>query len=152
MSLAAPLWIVKAALVAHAIAAGVLLGASTHFALLTLRARAVAASPRLTKLYPTVIACAWVVVAALGAWIYVRYRVRVRAEFLDPNARWASVLFDVKENFAVLVAPLALAQRLLSRGADYAKRPLARVLASVIALLCWFNAIAGLVVTSVRSV
>jgi hypothetical protein len=146
-----PAWALKTLLVAHAIAAAVLLGSSTHLALILRRPSA--PHGRLSRLYATVALACFSVVFAIGACIYPNYRVRVRAEWLDSHARWVAVLFDVKENFALLVAPLLVAQWLLTRNeGDLRSRRIARSCAWIATAVLWFNAIAGLLVTSYRSV
>lgn len=146
-----PAWALKTLLVAHAIAAGALLGSSTHLALILRRPGA--QHSRLHRLYASVALACFSIVFAIGASIYPNYRVRVRAEWLDQHARWVAILFDVKENFALLVAPLLLAQWLLTRReGDAQTARLARVCAWISAIVLWFNAIAGLIVTSYRSV
>ena len=145
-------WI-KLGLVLHTIAAGALTGAVTHLALVLARARRGRPSPRLQRLYPAVAAGCYLVVYVLGTLIYPRYRVAVRAEWLDEHAAWASVLFDMKENLATLLGPLVLAAVVLSRTEDPA-RPSRALLgcAAAVALGVWLNLLAGLVVVSVRSV
>lgn len=146
-----PTWALKILLVAHAIAAGVLLGSSTHFAWLTRRAdRAIVA---LHRTYASVALVSYATVFALGASMYPHYRVRVRAEWLDAHARWAAILFDVKENFALLLAPVMIAQWLLTRSdGDARRRSILRTCAWIAASVLWFDAIAGLIVASYRSV
>jgi hypothetical protein len=145
-----PAWALKTLLVAHAIAAA-LLGASTHLALIFRRPATQFA--RLHRLYATVALACFTVVFAIGASIYPHYRVRVRADWLDAHARWVAILFDVKENFALLVAPLLVAQWLLTRReGDAQTARIAGVCAWISAIVLWFNAVAGLLVTSYSSV
>lgn len=146
------LWI-KLALVLHTIAAGALAGSVTHLALVLRRARLGRPNPRLQRLYPAVAGGCYLVVYSIGTLIYPRYRVAVRAEWLDDHAAWASVLFDVKENLATLLGPLVLATVVLSRTEDPA-RPSRALLgcAAVVALGVWFNVVSGLLVASMRSV
>ena len=145
-------WI-KLGLVLHAIAAGALTGSVTHLALVLWRAGRGRPSPRLQRLYPAVALGCYAAVYALGALIYPRYRVAVRAAYLDDHAAWAAVLFDLKENLATLLGPLALAAAVLSRAEDPA-RPSRALLAcaALLALGVWANLVAGLVVASVRAV
>ena len=142
-----PLWLVKLALLAHAIAACVLVGAATHCALVL---RNPSPSQRLARLYPSVMAAAWSVAFALGALLYPRYRVEVRERFLDQHARWAAILFDVKENGALLLAPLVLALWARTRSIRDARE--ASKLAWAVAIASWLIALSGLLVVSVRSV
>jgi hypothetical protein len=146
------LW-TKIGLVAHALCAGTLAGASTHFAITVWRARAGKNNPRLLRLYPSVVMATYVLLFAIGTAIYPRYRVEVRAEWLDTHARWAAILFDVKENFAVLLGPFVLAAWLSTRPPRDVARPhiVLTVSAYTVASVVWFNLIAGLLVVSVRS-
>ena len=146
------LWI-KLGLVLHTLAAGALTGSVTHLALVLWRARRGRPNPRLQRLYPAVALGCYTAVYTLGTLIYPRYRVVVRAEWLDEHAPWASVLFDLKENLATLLGPLLLAVVVLSRVEEPA-RP-SRVLlgcATAVALGVWFNAVSGILVASMRAV
>lgn len=142
-----PLWLAKLALLTHAIAASALVGAATHCALVL---RKPSPPQRLARLYPSVIALAWAVASALGALLYPRYRVEVRERFLDQHARWASILFDLKENGALLLAPLVLSLWARTRSLQDARA--ASRLAWTVAIASWLIALSGLLVVSVRSV
>jgi hypothetical protein len=145
--------LIKLLLIGHALVAGALAGSLTHLVVVTVRAGRGRVNERLLRLYPAVALASWAAVFALGSLIYPTYRVRVRAEHLDVEARWASILFDLKENFAVLIAPLLVALFVLSRSPrELAKRPAFHVAAWASAAVVWFNLVAGLLVASVRSV
>lgn len=146
--------LVKIILLAHAISATVLTGSLTHLAIVLVRARTGRHNPRLLALYPSVALGAYGCTVALGALLYPRYRVGVRAEHLDLHHRTLSVLFDVKENVAVLVGPLLLAAWLSTRAEASRKSPgpIARVSGIAAVGAVWFNALTGLWVTSVRGV
>lgn len=143
----------KLGLVLHTIAAGALTGSVTHLALTLRKARRGRPNPRLQRLYPAVAAGCYLAVYVLGTLIYPRYRVEVRANWLDDHAAWASVLFDLKENLATLLGPLVLAAVVLSRTEDPAKPGRALLgCSAAMALGVWFNLVSGLVVASMRSV
>ncbi|TAK26945.1 MAG: hypothetical protein EPO40_18365 [Myxococcaceae bacterium] len=145
-------WI-KLGLVLHTIAAGALTGSATHLALTLRKARRGRPNPRLQRLYPAVAAGCYLAVYVLGTLIYPRYRVEVRANWLDDHAPWASVLFDLKENLATLLGPLVLAMVVLSRAEEPAKPSRALLgCAAAVALGVWFNVVSGLLVGSMRSV
>ncbi|MBL8604709.1 MAG: hypothetical protein JNK72_22475 [Myxococcales bacterium] len=152
MPLGSPTALVKLALLSHALAATVLTGAVTHLAVVVWAARRGRANPRLMKLYPAVALVAFGLTFALGALTYPIYRVSVRAAFLDQHAVWASVLFDLKENLAVLVAPLLVGAFALTRSAPRRPDPMLALCAWGAAAAVWFNLLAGLLVVSVRSV
>jgi hypothetical protein len=145
--------LLKLVLIGHALVAGTLVGSLTHLLVVAVRAARGRANERLLRLYPAVALASWAAVVALGALIYPAYRVRVRAQHLDVEARWAAVLFDLKENLAVLVAPLLVALFALSRSPRGVEaRPAFHVAAWASAAVVWFNLVAGLLVASVRSV
>lgn len=146
--------LLKVGLVLHAVSAGVLTGSITHLAIVLLRARQGRGNPRLLRLYPSVALGAWAVTFALGAVIYPTYRVRVRGAFLDALHPRLSVLFDVKENVAVMVFPLLLAVWITTRAAKPGDPPgtVATTSGWLSAAAVWFNLLTGLLVTSVRSV
>ena len=142
-------------LVLHALCAAALGGAVTHqgvVAVLALRGRP---RPRLMRVYGLVGLCLYVATALLGALVYPRYRILVRALYLDRHAPWAANLFDLKENLATLGVPLAIGAFLLSRDAAHLKedrdaRWLYAFFALSLAALCVFNIVSGLLCTSVR--
>ncbi|MCS6915918.1 MAG: hypothetical protein RMK29_07945 [Myxococcales bacterium] len=144
-------------LVLHALCAVALGGASVHqasVAILALRGRF---RPRLARTYGTV--SLWLYGATLlwGALLYPRYRIHVRAAYLDAHAPWAANLFDLKENLATLGLPLAVGTFLLSRDMAQLRQDrealwLYGVLALLLAALCLFNIVSGLLCTGVRGI
>jgi hypothetical protein len=146
----------RALVVLHALSAFVLLGSSTHSAVLavgTLRGRAL---PRLARLHAGVVALSYTTTLLLGALAYPTYRYYVRALFLDRYAPWASNLFDIKEGFAAIGLPLAFGALLLRRFADPGSDRRGRAPYALMALgttaLVWFAAVAGLVITLEKAV
>jgi hypothetical protein len=144
-------------LLLHAAGSIVLLGAATHHALqmrhyIGGRFGRVA----LEKTYAKVTSVAYAVTFAVGALLYPTYRVHVRACWLDRHAPVYAGLFDVKEVFAALALVLALGLGALAftlRPAE--EREVVPVYAAMSLIVCavvWFNAIAGLLVVSVRGV
>jgi len=145
--------ILKLLLIAHGLAAGVLVGALTHLALNVRKARRGKGNPRLLRLYPQVALGAWAVVFALGALLYPSYRIRVRAEYFDAHLPWASALFDLKENLAALLCPLLVAAWWLGRHPGHAARSAGFAgCAYAAAATVWFNVVSGMLLTSLRSV
>lgn len=146
--------VAKAGLLLHAVAAGALVGSLTHLAVVVWRTTHGKPRPRLLRLYPTLAACLWAAVFALGSLIYPNYRVAVRANYLDEHAPAVSILFDIKENLATLMGPLLLAAWALTR-ADSPSTAGPRALPMVVyalAFVAWFDLLAGLLVTSVRAI
>ena len=160
-------------LVLHAIAALVLCGSSVHqavYALQLLRRRVSARRLHLAQRFSRIVLLAYVAVMGLGALLYPRYRYFVRGLFLDREAPWASNLFDFKENLATLGLPFAVAAVILARqlsirhqrtadldthGNPSLQPRLIRVyvvFALGTALVAIFNALSGLLVTSVRGI
>ncbi len=160
-------------LVLHAIAALVLCGASIHqvvYGLRLLRRRPSARLLRLARLFSRIVLLAYVAVMGLGALLYPRYRYFVRGLFLDREAPWASNLFDFKENLATIGLPFALAAVILAArlgrvpvlraddsltDSDSLQHKLIRLylmFALGTATVAVFNAISGLLVTSVRGI
>lgn len=149
-SLARPLVLLHAAL------AIVLVGASTHHALVAYGFVRGRRPPRAARIHAASVGIAYVLAMIAGALAYPTYRYYVRALFLDRYEPWASNLFDIKENLATIGLPLALAAWWLSRslGTDEV-RPmrLGYVLATALTTaIVWFDTVAGLLVTLVRGV
>jgi hypothetical protein len=146
----------KTLLLAHTVSAAVLIGSSTHLSLQALNLIRGRPRPRLLAVYPPVALAAWCIVFALGAVMYPRYRIGVRANFLDANVPWAAILFDVKENLAVFVGPLLAGAWWMSRGivneTDVTTRRWFAAACIAPCLISWWNALSGLLVTSIRSV
>jgi hypothetical protein len=100
----------KALLVVHGLSAGVLAGASVHNALLSWR-DLVSRRPtnaRLQRLYPRVVAGAWLLTFGLGLVIYPPFRVTVRAEVFDVAMPLATGLFEMKEHWLALATLVLL--------------------------------------------
>lgn len=101
--------------VIHALSAVVLCGASVHQAVLaTLLLLRRAVRGRLLRVYSVTTLLSYLATVTGGALLYPRYRVVIRALFLDQNAPWAANLFDFKENLATLGLPLAVGALLLA--------------------------------------
>ena len=146
----------KSLLLAHTVAAGVLVGSSTHLALQSIALLRGRARARLLRIYPPVVFTAWLVVIALGAAMYPTYRVAVRHEYLDIYAVWASILFDIKENLALFVGPLLAGAWLMSGAiSEELEITMRRWFAAACicaALIAWWNTLSGILIVSVRSV
>lgn len=143
-------------LVLHALAAIVLIGSTTHGAILLvgyLRGRF--GRMKLEKLYVRIQLVAYAVTFLLGSLVYPAYRIYVRAAVFDRHAPWASNLFDIKENLAALALPLMLGYAWLSRvidpRADAAWRPLYVGFGLSIAAVVWFSVVSGLVLVLERA-
>ena len=141
----------------HGATSVVLLGAATHHALEMrhyLRGRFERAA--LERTYARVVAITYVLTFALGAALYPTYRVHVRGLYLDRHAPAFAALFDVKEMYASLTLVIAVALGALAGTRWQTEMPrLARVYAVMSFLVCavvWFDAIAGMLVASVRGI
>ncbi|HEY3354767.1 MAG TPA: hypothetical protein VGQ83_16050 [Polyangia bacterium] len=174
----------RALVIAHAVAAAALCGAATHLAVSLvgrLRGRAAWGREQRVALWAGV---AYLVTFGLGLLVYPTYRVRVRAEYLDagrvvraeaqaraavrteltrapaaapPAAPLGGVahVFDIKEHWAALGLPAAVALLVLRRraGPDGERRllPLYAGLAVAVALIAYTGALIGLVTASHRA-
>lgn len=147
----------RALVVLHAAAAIVLIGATTHHALIA-RGYVDSRAPklRLGKIYAATMAASYLVALVVGLLAYPAYRYRVRGVYFDRYEPWASNLFDVKENFAALGIPLVIALWVMSRSIDPQRdRELVGgylALSLAIAAIVWFDVLAGLAVTLARGV
>lgn len=144
----------KLLLIVHTVGAGVLLGSSTHLALQSIALLRSRANPRLLRLYPSVALAAWSLTFVLGAVLYPRYRVFVRNDVFDREALWASILFDCKENAALLAGTLIFSLY-LQRNAQPSSTATKRVhlaLSLGAAALLWFVSLSGVLVTSMKGV
>ncbi len=146
----------KALVLAHAAAAIVLIGASTHHLLITVGYWRGRYSVRLGRIYAATVAVTYGITFAFGALVYPTYRYFVRGLYLDRYAPWASNLFDLKENLAALALPMALGAFALSRVMDpEQQRPLLfgyTVLVTGTGLAVWFDVVSGLLITLTRGV
>ena len=144
-------------LVLHGLCAAALGGVAVHQGVVAVLALLQRPRPRLMRVYGLVALCLYVATALLGALVYPRYRIFIRALYLDRHAPWAANLFDLKENLATLGLPLAVGAFLLSRDPVHLKedrdaRWLYAFFALSLAALCVFNIVSGLLCTSVRGV
>jgi hypothetical protein len=135
--------------VAHALVAIVLAGATGHAAWLSvvrLRGREVPA-PRLARHLKAIGACL-LATLLLGLLAYPHYRVHVRGLVLDRDFPWASNLFDLKEHAAAIAAPLWVAAFGVETSGASARS--SAWLSLMLSALLLFALAAGLVVTSVH--
>lgn len=144
-------------LVLHTASAVVLLGSATHHALLMrhyLRGRFERIA--LEKTYARVLAVAYTVTFAIGALVYPTYRVHVRGYSLDRIAPEYARLFDVKETWASLALFVALGLGALSFAwrprEEPHLAPIVAVMSLVVCAVVWFDAVIGVLVTSVRGI
>lgn len=142
--------------VLHAMAAIVLVGASTHHALIAVGYLRGRYKVRLGRIYAATIAVTYAITFVFGLLAYPTFRYHVRALYLDRYDAWASNLFDIKENFAALGIPLVVCAFVMSRVMDPKEEPaLARAYAAFVILaaaIVWFGVISGLVITMARGV
>lgn len=143
-------------LVLHAAAAIVLIGATTHHAIIALGYLRGSHKQRLGRIYAATIGITYLVTYGFGLLVYPTFRYHVRGLFLDRYARWASNLFDMKENFAALGIPLVFGMFVLSRAMSSKEdRHLVGgyvAMAWLTAFIVWFDVFSGLIITNVRGV
>jgi type IV secretory pathway TrbD component len=142
--------------VLHALASIVLIGASTHHAIIAVGYLRGRYKLRLGRIYAATVAIAYGITFLLGLGAYPTFRYHVRGLYLDRYAPWASNLFDTKENFAALGIPLVVAAYVLSRVMKPDEdRALARGYAAIVVLaaaIVWFAVISGIAITITRGV
>lgn len=109
--------------VLHTLGAIVLSGSSVHQALLSIQLlRRKQVRFGLLRIYALTTLCAYLATTLAGTLLYPRYRVLIRALFLDRHAPWAANLFDWKENVATIGLPLAVGALLLASALSRATR------------------------------
>lgn len=142
--------------VLHALAAIVLVGASTHHALIAIGYLRGRHKVRLGRIYAATVLVTYTITFVLGLLAYPTFRYHVRALYFDRYAVWASNLFDTKENFAALGLPIVLAAFALSRVMNPKEDlAMARVYAAFVLLgtaIVWFDVISGLAISLTRGV
>ena len=140
----------------HALAAIVLIGASTHHAIIAVGYLRGTFKVRLGRIYAATVAVAYVVTFVLGLFAYPAFRYYTRGLYLDRYEGWASNLFDTKENFAALGIPLVIGAFVLSRVMKPSEdTTLLRGYAAIVLLVAaivWFSVISGLVIGQARGV
>jgi hypothetical protein len=144
-------------LVLHAASAVVLIGAATHHALqMRHYLRGNFGRSPLEKIYAQVIAVSFPLTFALGAILYPSYRYHVRGLYLDRYAPWAARLFDVKEMLATLTLLIAIGLGGLARTLRPREQrefiPIYVAMSLIVCVVVWIDAIAGVLVTSVRGI
>jgi hypothetical protein len=138
----------------HLVAGVVTLASATH---LLVRTRKNKRDPRI-RLHTLTLLLAYVSTYVLGALIYPTFRVRVRAEILDPSYPWATGLFEIKEHAASLlllpVVAIFVLARVVDAGAEADRRYLSllRGLAGVVLCAVVYNACVGWYLGTIRSV
>ena len=142
--------------VLHAMAAIVLVGAVTHHAIISVGYLRGKYKLRLGRIYAATIAVTYGVTFVLGLFAYPTFRYHTRALYLDRYERWASNLFDMKENFAALGLPLVIATLVLSRRLQPKEdKLLVGPYVGFALLTCaivWFSVISGLLITMTKGV
>jgi len=142
--------------VLHALASIVLIGATTHHALIAIGYLRGRYKVRLGRIYAATIAVTYGITFVLGLMAYPTFRYHVRALYFDRYEIWASNLFDTKENFAALGLPLVVCAFVLSRvmnpKEDIALRRAYAAFVLLTAAIVWFAVISGIVITMTRGV
>ncbi len=140
----------------HAAAAIVLVGATTHHAIVAIGYLRGKPKVRLGRIYAATIAVTYTVTFVLGLLAYPTFRYYTRALYLDRYERWASNLFDMKENFAALGLPLVVAMFVMSRRMDPKQDKLLVGpyvgFALLTAGIVWFAVVSGLLITMTKGV
>ena len=140
----------------HAAAAIVLIGSTTHHALIAVGYLRGSYKARLGRIYAATSAAAYGLTFLLGSMAYPGYRYYVRALHFDRHAPWATALFDFKEDLAAIGLPFALGAFAISRFLD-PKNDGAMVRGYALMVIgttvsVWFNVVSGLLITMVKGV
>jgi hypothetical protein len=142
--------------VLHAAVAIVLIGATTHHALIAIGYLRGRHKVRLGRIYAATLSVAYLVAFLLGLCAYPTFRYHARALVLDRYEPWASNLFDIKENFAALGLPIVALVFVMSRAIDVKEdRLLVRMYAAcalLVAAIVWFDVFSGIVITMTKGV
>lgn len=140
----------------HAAAAIVLVGSSTHHALIARGYLRGQHKVRLGRIYAATMAVTYAITFVFGLLAYPAYRYYVRGLYFDRYERWASNLFDIKENFAALGLPCVIAilvlSRVMSPKDDQALVPAYAAFSFIVVAIVWFDVISGLLVTMAKGV
>ena len=148
--------IARPLILVHSVCAILLVGASTRHALVAIDYGRGRYKVHVGHVFAATTAALYVATMTLGALVYPTYRYYVRGGYLDRHALWASRLFDVKEDLAVLGALAAVGAWILSSAvdakSDRAQRTIYAALVWIVPAVVWFDVFSGLVITMVRSV
>jgi hypothetical protein len=147
-------------LLLHAIAAAVLVAASTHQVLYSARyLRHAFDGARRERRLALAVGVAFAACFALGLLLYPTYRVHVRAALFDrPESHllWVARLFDIKEMGMLLGLGVSTALATMARRLHPVDLPLAAplyvALSAILCLSSWGALVAGLLTVSYRSV
>ena len=90
----------------------------------------------------------FILTVLLGAIIYLRFRVYVRAEYLDAQMPWATGLFEVKEHAAAIGLAVLPAYWVVWRE-PVAAAP-RRAFTTLLTAAAWWNFLVGHIVNNVR--
>lgn len=141
-------------LLLHGLSAMFLLGAVTHQALalwLPERGRSSGWWQALRAVHPEryvrAVVFLFCLTLLLGAINYLRFRVFVRADYLDLHAPWATGLFEIKEHTAAIGLAVLPAYWVAWREPSSAAR---RTLTTLLTAVTWWGFLVGHVVNNVR--
>ena len=142
-------------LLPHGLSAMFLLGAVTHQALalwLPERGRPSGWWHSLRAVHPEryvrAVVFLFCLTLLLGAANYLRFRVFVRAEYLDVHAPWATGLFEIKEHAAAIGLTVLPAYWLVWRESSSSSAR--RAFTTLLAAVTWWNFVVGHIVNNVR--
>lgn len=143
-------------LVLHALTAIVLIGSTTHHAIIAWGYLRGTYKVRLGRIYGATIGATYAITIGFGLLVYPTFRYHTRALYLDRYDKWASNLFDMKENFAALglgpVIALFILSRVMNPKEDAQLRAGYIAFAFLVCAIVWFDVISGLVITNTRGV
>ncbi|HYF49283.1 MAG TPA: hypothetical protein VEJ63_07755 [Planctomycetota bacterium] len=147
----------KLLLLLHAAAAIVLVGAAVHFGILSvsyLRGRYYRLD--LHRTYLRIMAVAFPAAFLLGLLIYPRFRIHVRADYMDSSLPLGTWFFEVKEHWLAVTCAILVMMSMLRPHLKFQKPSsvtrLFNILGIVIAASVVLAVVVGLGLVSLRSV
>jgi hypothetical protein len=145
----------KLLMVVHGLCAVALLGSVTHTGLLAayhLAGRPI--RPKLRQSHAKITLWTYVATFTLGLILYPRFRLDVRAAYLDEHVPLATGFFELKEHLVAVGLMLAIAHFVMAPGVDVRARSseakLFHALGIALMGIVWIAALTGLVVVAIR--
>lgn len=146
-------------LVAHFIAAVVLVGSSTHNSVtlfnLIFRKRP-SGEWRREKLYNTIVFYSFISCFILGSILYPAFRVYVRADYFDQSLKWATGIFEIKEHWLSAALLMTIVSFVIRKNFNFRKDTGPLTLYAFCVFATWvivlFSTISSVILVSMKSV
>lgn len=148
-----------ALLVAHFIAAVVLVGSCTHHAVtlfILLTRKRPSSEWRREKLFNSIVFYSFIVCFIIGSILYPAFRVYVRADYFDQSLKWATGLFEIKEHLLSAALLMTVVSFVLRKNFAMKKETGPRALYAFCVFAVWaivmFSTITSVVLVAMKSV